>query len=142
VRIRLATTGDLPYLEDLWSKSRVKVRPGPLGDRWVHVGEQLRISPRAWHAMQRAWIRSCLEWAGVLVLHRPDAPDVVLACCVYELGDRAPVLHWVWTRPELRRRGYASALLRHVASSTSSAFRASHMTTAGQALLAAFTSTT
>lgn len=146
--IRRGTMADLPYCEDTWSKAAVKDRGGPLGERWVRVdGGRLLLSPKAWHEMQREHIKATLGRSGVLVGHRADAPDVVWCWLAWDVAaiegtvnEVSITLHYAWTRPELRRRGYASALyqsaMRRSGIDVIRRVRCSHMTPAGEALFA------
>jgi GNAT superfamily N-acetyltransferase len=148
VSVRPGLEGDLSFVEDAWSKAAVKDRGGPLGERWVRVdGGRLLLAPNEWHEMRRARIRALLGRSAVLVGHRADAPDVVWAWLVFDVeaieGTTNSVLmtlHWVWTRPELRRRGYAREMVasarRRAGVAVDIHTRCSHMTSAGQAFLA------
>lgn len=146
--IRHGTMVDLPYLEDVWTKAAVKDRGGPQGERWVRVDNgRLLLALNEWHDMRHDRIKATLARSGILVGHRHDAPEVVWAFLVFEVeptegtaSDVTMTLHWAWTRPELRGRGYAQALLAKARALAGIAVnvrtRCSHMTPAGEALIA------
>lgn len=63
--------------------------------------------------MQRRTIIRCLARSSVYVLSPPDDPSRILGwiCAQHDPGEL--VVHYVYVRPEERRKGHMTALLRH-----------------------------
>lgn len=107
--VRAATVDDVPFIRDAWKNQAYK-----------HLETALHFSR---HGKKPAWsvwtklfpnvIDRILAGATVDVLVLTSQPDQILAFAVTErLSNGTPVLHWVSTKKDFWRHGFAERLLR------------------------------
>jgi hypothetical protein len=106
---------------------------------WLRVGEADQVVAWAWHDMHRAWVRSLWPSLVVLVATLPGHDEALGWVAYTPAGARPLVVHYVYTidLERARRRGVAATLVRAALSAVDMrAPRFSHMTPAGQRVLA------
>ncbi len=130
VSLRRATRDEERLIIDSWARSfSSSVRIPRELDCWV------------WHKMHRLWIVEQLQSCEVLVAVMPDVPDEVIGWVCWEPAGSHPLaLHYAYVKPDLRRYGVATMLVRAaVEGADERGYRQSHRTPDGQQLMEAVT---
>lgn len=137
--LRPGEPADHVAVKDSWARTYSRGAPhgGPLGETWCDFGRNI-LAPNLFHAAHRGVIDMLLERSGLVIGYTHDhAPEVIASWCAFEWEHGSATLHYVWTRGELRGRGYALEVVRCAVAIAGGPgrVRASHMTKAGAGLL-------
>lgn len=98
--IRAPRPSDQSFVAATWTRSMQRVR-----------GEGRAIGKLVDRVLERSDTRC-------LLLVPAAEPDRIHAWCVYAEGPKVPLVHYVFVRPEFRRKGYARELLKQAGVAT------------------------
>lgn len=103
MQYRDAKPEDIRFLVDSWMKGNRK------GERHTFIDNE-----DYWTSYKRAIVKK-LSVSNVTIAYDSVDPDFIVAYAVHQLSaDNSLILHYIYVRGDLTKRGIATALLQHI----------------------------
>ena len=138
VVVRPATTGELRFVRDSWTRSATQARHVRFcGARWVGFGIDHGIEPRTLRLAHRLLVDHLLAEGTVVVVAHEEQPDEALGWACWSVYEGQPLVHYVYVRGPVRRHGLGQLLLGCAREALGLESSATHMTPMGKSLMEA-----